>query len=81
MVPASLAALWAACLGPNPAERPTAAHAAVMSRQALSAARAAPSWSAAPKARATDWTVKREWGGGRGESEERPSERRGKLGS
>ncbi len=62
MVPASLAALWAACLGPNPAERPTAAHAAVMSRQALSGGRAAPSWSAAqaqsaPKARAADWTA------------------------
>ena len=47
MVPPSLAALWAACLGPNPAERPSAAHAAVMSRQALSSGRAAPSWSAA----------------------------------
>ncbi|HEY2130360.1 MAG TPA: protein kinase [Streptosporangiaceae bacterium] len=62
MVPASLAALWAACLGPNPAERPTAAHAAVMSRQALSGGRAARSWSAAqaqsaPKARAADWTA------------------------
>ena len=56
MVPASLAALWAACLGPNPAERPSAAHAAVMSRQALSGSRAAPSWAAAPKARAADWT-------------------------
>ncbi len=75
MVPASLAALWAACLGPNPAERPTAAHAAVMSRQALSAAQAAPSWSAAhaPKARAADWTEE-------GGSEERATERRGKLG-
>jgi hypothetical protein len=50
MVPASLAALWAACLGPNPAERPTAAHAAVMSRQALSGAQAAPSWSARDRA-------------------------------
>jgi serine/threonine-protein kinase len=47
MVPPSLAALWAACLGPNPAERPSAAHAAVMSRQALTSARTAPSWSAA----------------------------------
>ncbi len=47
MVPASLAALWAACLGPNPAERPSAAHAAVMSRQALSGGQAAPSWAAA----------------------------------
>ena len=47
MVPASLAALWAACLGPNPAERPSAAHAAVMSRQALSGGRAAESWAAA----------------------------------
>jgi hypothetical protein len=80
MVPASLAALWSACLGPNPAERPSAAHAAVMSRQALSGSRAAPSW-AAPQARAADWTVKGEWGGGRGGSEERESERRGKLGS
>jgi hypothetical protein len=34
----------------------------------------------APKARARDWTVKGEWGGGRGVSEERASERRGKLG-
>ena len=65
MVPPGLAALWAACLGPNPAERPGAAHAAVMSRQALTGGRAAPSWSAAqdqpapapaPKARAADWT-------------------------
>ncbi len=47
MVPAGLAALWAACLGPNPAERPSAAHAAVMSRQALASSRAATSWSAA----------------------------------
>jgi serine/threonine-protein kinase len=34
-VPAGLAALWAACLGPNPQDRPSAAHAAVMSRQLL----------------------------------------------
>ena len=34
----------------------------------------------APKGRAADWTVKREWGGGRGGSEERATERRGKLG-
>jgi hypothetical protein len=34
-VPAGLAALWAACLHPNPGERPSAAHAAVMSRQML----------------------------------------------
>ncbi len=47
MVPPSLAALWAACLGPSPAERPSAAHAAVMSRQVLSGRRAATSWSAA----------------------------------
>ena len=32
-VPASLAALWAACLGANPQDRPSAAHVAVMSRQ------------------------------------------------
>jgi hypothetical protein len=78
MVPASLAALWAACLGPNPAERPSAAHAAVMSRQTLPAPKAR---ATAPKARAADWTVKGEWGGGRGGGEERASERRGKLGS
>jgi eukaryotic-like serine/threonine-protein kinase len=34
-MPPSLAALWAACLGPSPAERPTAAYAAAMSQQAL----------------------------------------------
>ena len=63
MVPPGLAALWAACLGPNPAERPSAAHAAVMSRQALSGSRPAASWSAAqnqpapaPKTPAADWT-------------------------
>jgi eukaryotic-like serine/threonine-protein kinase len=32
-VPASLATLWAACLGANPQDRPSAAHVAVMSRQ------------------------------------------------
>ena len=32
-VPASLGALWAACLGVNPQDRPSAAHVAVMSRQ------------------------------------------------
>ena len=36
-VPAGLAALWAACLHPHPGERPSAAHAAVMSRQMLPA--------------------------------------------
>lgn len=41
-VPPGLAALWAACLGPSPAERPTAAHAAVMSRQTLPRRPAAP---------------------------------------
>jgi serine/threonine-protein kinase len=83
LVPPGLAALWAACLGPNPAERPSAAHAAVMSRQALGGRRLAPSWSAAhaPKTRAADWTVKGEGGGGRGGSEERASEGRAKLGS
>ena len=54
MVPASLAALWAACLGPNPAERPGAAHAAVMSRQALSGGQAAPSWAAVQGQPASD---------------------------
>jgi eukaryotic-like serine/threonine-protein kinase len=38
----SLAALWAACLGANPRERPSAAHAAFMSRQILAA------WPQAP---------------------------------
>lgn len=33
----SLASLWAACLGANPQERPSAAHAAFMSRQILAA--------------------------------------------
>ena len=32
-LPASLGALWAACLGANPQDRPSAAHVAVMSRQ------------------------------------------------
>jgi eukaryotic-like serine/threonine-protein kinase len=76
LVPPGLAALWAACLGPNPAERPSAAHAAVMSGQALGGRQAALSWSAAqaPKARAADWTEERG-------SEGRASEGRGKLGS
>ena len=47
-VPPGLAALWAACLGPSPMERPSAAHAAVMSRQMLSGGLAADAWSAAP---------------------------------
>src|SRR6516165_770458 len=38
----SLASLWAACLGANPGERPSAAHAAFMSRQILAA------WPPAP---------------------------------
>ena len=38
----SLASLWAACLGANPRERPSAAHAAFMSRQILAA------WPPAP---------------------------------
>jgi serine/threonine-protein kinase len=36
-VPPSLAALWAACLGASPRERPSAAHVAFMSRQLLAA--------------------------------------------
>lgn len=36
-----LAALWAACLGANPRERPSAAHVAFMSRQAVAAQPAA----------------------------------------
>jgi serine/threonine-protein kinase len=35
-VAAGLASLWAACLGANPSDRPSAAHAAVMSRQLIS---------------------------------------------
>ena len=57
-MPAGLAALWAACLSPNPQERPSAAHAAVMSRQLLpwgdapaQAARAG--WVPAPRAEPT----------------------------
>ena len=46
-VPPGLAALWAACLGPGPMERPSAAHAAVMSRQMLPGGRAADGWAAA----------------------------------
>ncbi len=38
-----LAALWAACLGANPRERPSAAHVAFMSRQAVGAQPAAAS--------------------------------------
>ena len=54
-VPAGLAALWAACLGPDPGERPSAAHAAVMSHQLLpgadgSAAGAWAGWVPAPRA-------------------------------
>ena len=57
-VPAGLAALWAACLRPNPEERPSAAHAAVMSRQMLpgqsrSAAAAWTGWVPAPRAEPT----------------------------
>jgi eukaryotic-like serine/threonine-protein kinase len=86
MVPPGLAALWAACLGPNPAERPSAAHAAVMSRQGLAADRAAPSWAAAqdqpapvpkasaaaPKEAAADRTEER------GARHERQATRRGR---
>jgi serine/threonine protein kinase len=35
-VPAGLASLWAACLRPSPMDRPTAAHAAALSRQLIS---------------------------------------------
>jgi serine/threonine-protein kinase len=57
-VPAGLAALWAACLGPNPQDRPSAAHAAVMSRQLLPgsgtpAGAASPAWVPAPRAEPT----------------------------
>ena len=57
-VPAGLAALWAACLRPNPGERPSAAHAAVMSRQMLpgrdgSAAATWTGWVPAPRAEPT----------------------------
>jgi serine/threonine-protein kinase len=57
-VPAGLAALWAACLGPNPQDRPSAAHAAVLSRQLLpasgrSAGATRPGWVPAPRAEPT----------------------------
>ena len=57
-VPAGLAALWAACLHPNPGERPSAAHAAVMSRQMLpgrgaSTAAAWTGWVPAPRTEPT----------------------------
>jgi eukaryotic-like serine/threonine-protein kinase len=57
-VPAGLAALWAACLRPHPGERPSAAHAAVMSRQMLpgrdgSVAAAWTGWVPAPRAEPT----------------------------
>jgi Protein kinase domain len=57
-VPAAHAALWAACLRPNPGERPSAAHAAVMSRQMLPgrsafAAGAWAGWVPAPRAEPT----------------------------
>jgi serine/threonine protein kinase len=46
-VPASLGALWAACLGVNPQDRPSAAHVAVMSRQIPAGRRLEPAGSAA----------------------------------
>jgi eukaryotic-like serine/threonine-protein kinase len=46
-VPPGLAALWAACLGPGPDDRPSAAHAAVMSRQLLSGQPAGDAWASA----------------------------------
>jgi eukaryotic-like serine/threonine-protein kinase len=57
-VPAGLAALWAACLRPHPGERPSAAHAAAMSRQMLpgrdgSATAAGTGWVPAPRAEPT----------------------------
>lgn len=41
-VAAGLASLWAACLGASPWDRPSAAHAAVMSRQLISSATQTP---------------------------------------
>ena len=57
-VPAGLAALWAACLGPNPQDRPSAAHAAVLSRPLLpgsgpSAEAIRAGWVPAPRAEPT----------------------------
>ncbi len=46
-VPPGLAAMWAACLSPSPMERPSAAHAAVMSRQLLSGDRPGDTWARA----------------------------------
>jgi serine/threonine-protein kinase len=48
LVSPGLAALWAACLGASPRDRPSAAHVAFMSRQALAAQPAAARAEAAP---------------------------------
>ena len=48
LVSPGLAALWAACLGASPRERPSAAHVAFMSRQALAAQPAAARAEGAP---------------------------------
>jgi serine/threonine-protein kinase len=50
MVAASLASLWAACLGASPWDRPSAAHAAVMSRQLISSSAAQTAAQAAAEA-------------------------------
>lgn len=53
-VPASLAALWAACLSANPQDRPSAAHVAVMSRQIPVAPAPAPAVSRTAAGRAEE---------------------------
>jgi eukaryotic-like serine/threonine-protein kinase len=58
-VPASLGALWAACLGVNPQDRPSAAHVAVMSRQIPADCRLAAVGSAAAAASPAPRTAQR----------------------
>jgi serine/threonine-protein kinase len=53
-LPASLGALWAACLGANPQDRPSAAHVAVMSRQIPAERALVPADSAPAADRAAD---------------------------
>jgi serine/threonine-protein kinase len=45
-LPAGLASMWAACLGPNPADRPAAAHAAALSWRLLGHDPVASAWPA-----------------------------------
>jgi serine/threonine-protein kinase len=45
-LPAGLASMWAACLGPNPADRPAAAHAAALSWRLIGHDPMASAWAA-----------------------------------